>query len=101
MGSVDDSPPDQYCTPIRQGGELIDRIAPARQSASSSSSRRSGMRGCHSPAAGRITAPGSSSPQSTRIVQRKRRPTSNVDSMMVLRARRGGAGTKYVTLEGG
>jgi hypothetical protein len=28
--------------------------------------------------------------QSTRIVQRKRRPTSNVDSMTVLRARRGG-----------
>jgi integrase len=38
---------------------------------------------------GRITAPGSSWLQSTRIVQRKRRPTSNVDSMIVLRARRG------------
>jgi hypothetical protein len=50
------------------------------------------MRGCHSPGTGRITAPGSSWPQSTRIVQRKRRPTSNVDSMMVLRARRGGTG---------
>ena len=37
----------------------------------------------------------------TRIVQRKRRPTSNVDSMMVLRARRGGTGSKYVTLRGG
>ena len=44
------------------------------------------MRGCHSPGAGRITAPGSSWPQSIRIVQRKRRPTSKVDSMMVLRA---------------
>jgi hypothetical protein len=32
---------------------------------------------------------GASWPQSTRIVQLKRRPTSNVDSMMVLRARRG------------
>ena len=37
------------------------------------------MRGCHSPATGRITAPGSSWPQSTRIVQRKRRPTSKVE----------------------
>jgi len=33
-------------------------------------------------------------PQSTRIVQRKRRPTSNVDSMTVLRARRGATGSK-------
>src|SRR5271169_1143043 len=47
------------------------------------------MRGCHSPGTGRITAPGSSWRQSTRIVQRKRRPTTNVDWMMVLRARRG------------
>jgi hypothetical protein len=46
------------------------------------------------PRAGRITAPGSSWPQSTRIVQLKRRPTSNVDSMMCLRARRGGTGSK-------
>ena len=52
------------------------------------------IRGCHSPRIGRITAPGSSWLQSTRIVQRKRRPTSNVDSMMVLRARRGGTGSK-------
>ena len=37
------------------------------------------MRGCHSPGTGRITAPGSSRPQSIRIVQRKRRPTSNVE----------------------
>src|SRR5580693_2002800 len=58
-----------------QGGELIDRIA--------------------------ARAPGSSWRQSTRIVQLKRRPTSNVDSMMVLRARRGGTGSKYVTLRGG
>ena len=34
-------------------------------------------------------------------VQLKRRPTSNVDSMMVLRARRGGTGSKYLTLRGG
>jgi hypothetical protein len=40
-------------------------------------------------------------PQSTRIVQRKRRPTSNVDSMMVLRARRGAIGSKYMTFRGG
>jgi 2-haloacid dehalogenase len=33
-------------------------------------------------------------PQSTRIVQRKRGLTSNVGSMMVLRARRGGTGSK-------
>ena len=72
-----------------------------RQSASSSSSRRWGIRGCHSLGSGRITAPGSSWPQSTRIVQRKRRPTSNVDSMMVLGARRGGTGSKYVTFRGG
>jgi hypothetical protein len=37
------------------------------------------MRGCHAPGSGRITAPGSIWPQSTRMVQRKRRPTSNVD----------------------
>src|SRR6202040_4264616 len=76
-------------------------LRPARQSASSSSSRRAGIRGCHSPGTGRITAPGSSWPQSTRIVQLKRRPTSNVDSMIVLRARRGGTGSKYVTFRGG
>src|ERR1700716_3391245 len=59
------------------------------------------MRGCHSPRMGWITAAGSSSPQSTRIVQRKRRPTSNVDSMVVLRARRGGAGPKKGGFRGG
>jgi hypothetical protein len=52
------------------------------------------MRGSHSPGTGRITAPGSSWPQSMRIVHRKRRPTSNVGSMTVLRARRGGTGSK-------
>jgi hypothetical protein len=41
-----------------------------------------------------MTAPGSSSPQLIRIVQRKRQPTSKVDSMMMLRARRGGTGSK-------
>jgi hypothetical protein len=34
-------------------------------------------------------------------VQRKRRPTSRVDSMIVLRARCGGAGSKYVTSRAG
>jgi len=43
---------------------------------------------------GSINAPGSSRPQSTRIVHRKRRPTSKVDSIMALRARRGGTGSK-------
>jgi len=38
--------------------------------------------------------PGSSWPQSMRIVQRKRRPTSNVALMTVLRARRGATGSK-------
>ena len=47
------------------------------------------MHGCHSPGSGRITAPGSSCPQSMRMVQRNRRPTSNVDSITVVRARRG------------
>jgi hypothetical protein len=54
-----------------------------------------------SPDTGRITAPGSSWLQSTSIVQRKRRPTSNVDEMTVLRARRGGTGSNQVTLRGG
>jgi hypothetical protein len=58
-----------------QGRELIDRVAAGAPVPSSSSSRRSGMRGCHSPGSGRVTAPGSSWPQSMRIVQRKRRPT--------------------------
>jgi hypothetical protein len=62
----------------RHCGELIDRVAARGQALL--------------PSAGvaRITAPGSSWPQSTRMVQRKRRPTSNVDSMMVWRAKRGG-----------
>jgi hypothetical protein len=59
------------------------------------------MRGCHSPGSGRITAPGSSWPQSTRIVQRKRRPTSKVDAMTALRARRGATGSNQVTFGGG
>jgi len=32
---------------------------------------------------------------------RKRRPTSNVDSMIVLGASRGGTGSKYMTMRGG
>src|SRR5215472_2311407 len=39
------------------------------------------MCGCHSPGTCWITALGSSSPQSTRIVQRKRRPTLKIDSI--------------------
>jgi len=41
-----------------------------------------------------VEALGDARAQSTRIVRRKRRPTSNVDSMTVLRARRGGTGSK-------
>src|ERR1700756_2118974 len=59
------------------------------------------MRECPLPGAGRIPAPGSSWPQSTRIVHRKRRPTSKVDSITVLRARRGATGSKYLTFRGG
>jgi hypothetical protein len=83
----------------RRGDRTASR--PARQSASSASSRRSGIRGCHPPRIGRIHRAGSSWPQSTRSAQRKRRPTSKVDSMTVLRGRLGGTGSKYVTLQGG
>ena len=76
-----------------QGRELIDRVAagaPVRQlllvEALGPCALFAGS--------GRITAPGSSWPQSMRIVQRKRRPTSKVDSMIVLRARRGATGPK-------
>ena len=85
-----------------QCGELIDRIAAGAPVGKLR--RRRGARayvGAIRRGIGRITAPGSSWPQSTRSVQRKRRPTSNVDSMMVLRARRGATGSKYVTLRGG
>jgi len=64
----------------RRCGELM------RQSASSSSSRHSGIRGSHSLGTGRITAPGSSWPQSIRIVDQKRRPSSNVDSRHLMRS---------------
>ena len=76
-----------------QGRELIDRVAagaPVRQLLLVEALGHAR----HSPGSGRITTPGSSWPQSMRIVQRKRRPTSNVDSMMVLRARRGRTGSK-------
>jgi hypothetical protein len=77
-----------------QGGELIDRVAagaPVRKLLFVEALGHARV-----PFAGfrRITAPGSSWPQSTRIVQRNRRPTSKVDSMMVLRARRGATGSK-------
>jgi hypothetical protein len=45
----------------------------------------------HSPGSGRITAPGSSWPRSMGIVQRKRRPTSKVDSMTRIRSEGRGA----------
>ena len=51
-------------------------LRPARHSASSSSSSNSGIRGCHSPGTGRITAAGSS--WATIDVQRKRRPISKL-----------------------
>jgi hypothetical protein len=85
----------------RQRRDPIDRIA-AR--APIRSSLRRGARACAGairPGAGRIVAPGSSCPRSTRIVQRKRRPTSKVESMTVLRARRGGTSWKWATLRGG
>jgi len=69
-----------------QCGELIDRVPASASVCKFLFVRRSGMRGCHSPGTGRITAPASSWPQSTCIVQRKRRPTSNVRSMTVSRA---------------
>jgi hypothetical protein len=76
-----------------QGRELIDRVAagaPVRQLLLVEALGHAR----HSPGSGRITTPGSSWPQSMRIVQRKRRPTSKVDSMIVLRARRGATGSK-------
>ena len=64
-----------------QGGELIDGVASGTPVRKLLLVELLGhARGCHSPGIGRITALGSSSPQSTRIVQRKRRTTSNVDS---------------------
>jgi hypothetical protein len=84
-----------------QRGELIDRIAATVPVCKLRFVEALGHMRCHSPGTGRITAPASSWLQSTRIVQRKPRPTSNVDSMIVLRARRGGTGSKYATLRGG
>ena len=55
--------------------------------------RRRGAR-CQSPRTGRIIRPGSSSPQLIRIVHRKRRPTSKVDSVIALRARCGSSASK-------
>jgi hypothetical protein len=76
-----------------QGRELIDRVAagaPVRQLLLVEALGHAR----HSPGSGRITTPGSSWPQSMRIVQRKRRPTSKGVSMIVLRARRGATGSK-------
>src|SRR5258705_3371466 len=92
---------DREARADREGGELIDRVAagaPIRQLpfVEALGHTRVPFTGYR-----QITAPGSSWPQSIRIVQLKRRPTSNVDSMIVLRARRGGTGSKYVTLRGG
>ena len=81
---------DREARADRQRRELIDRIAAGEPVRKLVFAEALG----HSPGTARITAPGSSWPQSTRIVQRKWRPTSKVDSMMVLRARRGGSGSK-------
>ena len=70
----------------REGGELIDRVAARTPVRELFLIQSLGHAREPSPGSGRITAPGSSRPQSTRIVQRKRQPTSNVDSMTVLRA---------------
>jgi hypothetical protein len=77
-----------------QGGELVDRVAAGPPIGKFLVIEALGHVGCHSPGSGRMTAPGSSWPQSIRIVHRKRRPTSKVDSMTVLRARRGATGSK-------
>jgi hypothetical protein len=77
-----------------QCGELIDGVAAGAPVRKLLVIEVLGHAGTPFAAYRRITAPGSSAPQSTRIVQRKRRPTSNVDSMMVLRARRSGTGSK-------
>jgi hypothetical protein len=77
-----------------QGGELIDRVAAGAPVGKLLFVEALGHARMPFAAYRPMTAAGSSSPQSTRIVQRKRRPTSNVDSMIVLRARRGGTGSK-------
>jgi hypothetical protein len=92
---------DRKARADRQGDELIDRIAAGAPVRKLLFVEALGHTRVPFAGTGRITAPGSSWPQSTRIVQRKRRPTSNVDSMMVLRSRRGGTGSKYETLRGG
>src|SRR3984893_5934682 len=79
-----------------QGRELIDRVAagaPVRELFFVEAIGHTRMP--------RITAPGSRREQSTRMVQQKRRPTLNVESMIVLRARDGGTGSRDVTLRGG
>jgi hypothetical protein len=77
-----------------QCGELIDRIAATAPVRKLFFVEALGHARVPFTGTGRITAPASSWPQSSRIVQRKRRPTSKVDSMMVLRARRGRTGSK-------
>jgi hypothetical protein len=85
----------------RQRGELIEPAVAAGAPVATSSCRTA--RACAAPFAGyrpdhRAEVEFA---QSTRIVQRKRRPTSNVGSMMVLGARRGRTGSKSVTFRGG
>jgi hypothetical protein len=73
--------------PIRQRGEPTDphrgpRASPRAPVVEALGHARVPIAGC------RPDHRGGSRPCSTRIVQRERRPTSNVDSMMVLGARR-------------
>jgi hypothetical protein len=85
---------DREARPDGQGRELIDRVAAGAPVRQLLVVEPLGHARVPFAGSGRITSPGSSWPQSTRIVQRKRRPTSKVDSMIVLRARRGGTGSK-------
>jgi hypothetical protein len=90
---------DRQACADRYRGELIDRIAagePIRKLLFIEVPMRLPFAECRP-----YHRAGIDLPASTRIVQRKQRPTSKVDSMMVLRARRGRTGSKYVTFRGG
>jgi len=85
-----------------QGGELIDRIAASLPVRELLVVEALGIRGCHSPATGRIHGTGVElATIDAQSCKRKRRPTSNVDSMMVLRARRGSTGFEIRDFAGG
>ena len=85
---------DREASADGQRGELIDRVAAGEPVGKLLFVEGLGI--LRVPFAGHrwITAPGLSSPQSIRIVQRKRLSSSKVDSMIVLRPRRGGTGSK-------